>query len=214
MIMIRPLTTVFALAIALASPLPGAVHTMKSNEINLFRIIARDGGQQRASLKLDPILCQVARAQVTDMIKRGYAGHVSPDGIGPNLLARKAGYRFPSYYSDSKDANSIESFAMTTENPSTALGEWKRHAPDRVHLLGELPFYRDQTRCGIGIVTSSKAPFYHYIVFISAPPNLSSLRHVVLKDPRGRIITTTGGTSAQALLYKSLSGTRSDTVPQ
>lgn len=47
----------------------------------------------RKALKVNKSLAKAARAHTSDMAKRGYFDHVSPDGRNPSDRAKKAGYK-------------------------------------------------------------------------------------------------------------------------
>ncbi|MEO7099557.1 MAG: CAP domain-containing protein [Luteolibacter sp.] len=185
--------------IAISDPLRGKTFQMNSAEMKLFNLVKKDGDQQRDELSLDPILCKVARARAADMVKRNYFAHVNPDGNGANYLIGRAGYVLPSYYDHSAPANNIESIGLSSGTPAGMLAVWKKSEFHRPHLMGEIAFYKAQTRVGVGICTSTKAPYNKYFVFISAPPNASlHPPQWILKSPSGKVITTTG-TTASAL---------------
>jgi hypothetical protein len=191
------LATTIAL-IACCSLSHAATHKMKTSEMKLFKLVSSDASQMRPALKLDPILCQVARKRAADMIARNYFSHVNPDGNGPNQIAKKAGYVLPGNYSSDKDANNIESIASGALSPAKVLELWRSSKFHHDHLFGGTDFHRGQTRLGIGIVRKpgTSTDFY---VFISAPPNLSpNPPHWVLKNPKGKIIATTGSKSTIA----------------
>ena len=44
---------------------------------------------------LDPKLTQLAQYYASDMVRRGYSGHYSPEGDGPGERAKKAGIYTP-----------------------------------------------------------------------------------------------------------------------
>jgi uncharacterized protein YkwD len=125
--------------------------------------------QKRGTPVCDPILAQVARARARDMALRGYFSHTNPDGIGPNLLVREAGYPLPDWYGDSQDANNIESIGGGYSTPEDVWQGWLDSSGHRVHVLGEQGFYADQESYGIGYYYNPDARFGYYWVFLSAP---------------------------------------------
>lgn len=146
-------------------------------------------------MHLDPILCKVARARAADLARRGYFAHVNPDGEGPNLLVRRAGFTLPSFYDKSKGANNIESIAAKSPRGVAQDGfdQWLGSPFHRPHLLGLTDFNRVQTYIGVGIFNSTSAPFETYYVFISAPKNRNqNPPNVILKSHTGKILAQTG----------------------
>ena len=194
---ITPVLYCLIACIAMNGALLGGTFQMKSAEMKLFNLVKQDKDQQRDELSLDPILCKVARARATDMVKRNYFSHVNPDGKGANYLVEHAGYVLPDYYDHSAPANNIESIGMSTGTAAGMLASWKKSKYHRPHLMGEIAFYKAQVRVGVGICTSSKAPYNKYFVFISAPPNASlNPPFWILKSPSGKVIATTGSAAS------------------
>ena len=171
-----------------------ATHTLSAEEEKLFKIVKAHPEQERKTMKLDPILCQVARSRAADLARREYFAHVNPDGEGPNLLVRRAGFFLPSFYSKSKDANNIESIAARSPKGKAQDGfdQWLGSSFHRPHLLGLIDFNREQTFVGVGIFNSNDAPFATYYVFISAPKNRNqNPPSVTLKSHTGETIAKT-----------------------
>ena len=179
-------------ALAMVAPATAQIHQLNRDETALFKRIAADSGQMRNTVRLDPILCIVARDRAADMAKRDYFSHTNPDGHGVNFLVRRAGYVLPSYYDRSPSGNNLESIGMSTGRPQEMVSLWSKSSGHRVHVLGEVPFYRQQSSVGVGVFRSPKAPHYKYYVFLSAPPNGSlSPRSAILKNPKGVTIAST-----------------------
>lgn len=172
----------------------GATHRLTKDEEKLFKIIKSNGLQKRKAMKLDPILCKVARARAEDMGKRKYFAHVNPSGQGPNFLVTKAGYRLPAFYDSTRAGNNIESIAARspTGAPRDALQQWLNSPPHRSHTMALESFNQSQTRIGVGIAQFKNAPFATYYVFISAPPNENPKPpKVELLNSKGRVIART-----------------------
>lgn len=176
-----------------AAPAASAgTHRLNAGEMALFKKITHDSGQHRSVMKLDPILCKVARKRAEDMARNSYFGHIDLTGRGPNRLVKLAGFVLPSWYDQSRGGNNIESIVLTAGDTTEALDLWKNSPPHRVHLLGELSFYRDQKSVGIGTFTTSDTPSQTYYVFLSAPENQSvSPPRITLKNTAGRLISST-----------------------
>ena len=138
-------------------------------ERQLARMIVGHAKQQRVDLKMDPILHRVARQKAMDMARRGYFSHTTPEGVGPNLAVRRAGFRLPTWYGTSRDANNIESISAGVPSPGAAFAGWLRSGSHRQHVLGTHPFYRSHNRFGVGCVEVPGSRYQRYYVFLSAP---------------------------------------------
>ncbi len=143
---------------------------ISEKEQDFIKILLSDPIQQRKELIFDTILHRIARERAIDLAARNYFSHTNPDGIGPNHLLREAGYLLPEHYGKRLDSNNVESLSGGN---STALETYKgwlsSPAGHRKHLLGEIDFWRQQTRFGIGYYYDANSLYKHYWVFISAP---------------------------------------------
>ena len=118
------------------------------------RSLIADSRQQRTRIDCHPALMRAARARAESLISRDYWAHCDPDGVCPNLVARRAGCRLPSDYGDR--ANYIEELGAGTPDPAvmfTALGNSPAH---KTHLFGEIDFYRRQPHVGIVLVEGGR----------------------------------------------------------
>lgn len=127
-------------------------------------------GQKHTTLKLNPLLSAQARQKAQDMANRGYFGHVDPDGRGPNVWVRDAGYVLPSYYSTARDGNNIESIGAGYAGAEQAWNAWMGSSGHRMHLLGDHQFYQEQIEYGIGYAYKANSPYGHYWVVLIAKP--------------------------------------------
>ncbi len=178
--------------VAMITPANAEIHRLNNDETILFKQLAANAGQRRTTVKLDPILCIVARKRAADMAKRNYFSHTNPDGQGPNFLVRRAGYALPYYYDSSRAGNNLESIGMSTGRPQEMVSLWLKSSGHRVHVLGEIDFYQQQSSVDVGVFRSPKAPHYKYYVFLSAPPNAAAKpRAAILKNPKGVTIART-----------------------
>lgn len=169
-----------------------AVHRLSPTEMKLFKAISRSDVQERRAMKLDPILCKVARKRAKDMAKHSYFSHTDPSGQGPNRLVRLAGYVLPLWYDMTRAGNNIESIAMTGGDAAGAVAMWKDSPPHRVHVFGTIPFYREQESIGVGAFTTGGYPSRTYYVFLSAPKNESKrMPSFTLMNPAGRTVSNT-----------------------
>lgn len=142
---------------------------LNSQELAVAEMMEADAGQQRVNPVCDPILAQVARARARDMAMRDYFSHTNPDGDGPNLLVRRAGYLLPDWYGDDQDANNIESISGGRPTANDAWQAWLNSTSHHSHVLGTQPFYAEQEAYGIGYYFNPDSRYHHYWVFLSAP---------------------------------------------
>ncbi|MGV3531504.1 MAG: CAP domain-containing protein [Chthoniobacteraceae bacterium] len=142
---------------------------LNGQELAIFEKMQGASGQRRPTLKIDPVLSQVARARAADMARRDYFAHNSPDGQSPNALVRKAGYELPASYPS--NGNNVESIAAGRDSASATWNDWMGSGSHKRHLLGESSFYAEQTAVGIGYVFDGGSTYHHYWVVITAPPS-------------------------------------------
>ena len=142
---------------------------LNEQEAAVAELMENDPGQRRNNPICDPILAQVARARARDMALRGYFSHTNPDGKGPNILVREAGYPLPDWYNDARNANNIESIGGGHTSPDAVWQGWLDSQLHRTHVLGTESFYADQEAYGVGYYFNPDSPSKHYWVFLSAP---------------------------------------------
>lgn len=142
---------------------------LNSEEVAVAKMMIDDPRQQRNDPVCDPTLAQVARGRARDMALRGYFSHTNPDGIGPNYLARQAGYPLPDWYSDDLNSNNIESIGGGYTSAGEVWQAWIDSSAHRGHVLGAQSFYAEQRAYGVGYYYNADAPLKHYWVFLSAP---------------------------------------------
>lgn len=135
----------------------------------LFDLVVNDPGQRRKACQWNDKLANVARERAANMFSTGHFSHVDPDGHGPNWYARWNGYKLPDWYGRWDKDNNIESLGLNYQTPEEVWQGWLDSPHHRVHVLGELDFYADQTQVGIGFARGSE-PYPVYWVFLSAPP--------------------------------------------
>lgn len=179
------------------------IHKISREEARLFEAARKSADQGRRTMRLDPILCQVARQRAKDMARKDYYSHTDPSGKGPNYKVRKAGFKLPSYYDRSKAGNNIESLAKARGNFRTALGQWKNSPHHYVHVFAKESFFRDQKAVGVGIYRSPQDPSIKYFVFLSAPENTSKRPpRVVLVSPKGKKMASTKSRKSKSAIRK------------
>jgi uncharacterized protein YkwD len=126
--------------------------------------------QRRPRLTWNPILAKVARERAWDMATRGYFSHVNPDGVGPNTLVERAGYRLPAAYDHGLAGNNIESAAEGYASAAAAWRHWMASGRHRAHLLGTGANFDRQTEFGIGYAMRPGSRFVSYWVVLIAEP--------------------------------------------
>lgn len=136
----------------------------------LAQLLVSDPGQQRSLLTQNPVLSLVAQRRADDMATRNYFSHVDPDGYGPNYHARQAGYKLHHTYAKGDQDNNIESIGGGKEQPTDVWAVWLSSPGHRVHVLGEIDFYRKQTEFGVGYAHNPEATYVHYWVVLIARP--------------------------------------------
>lgn len=142
---------------------------LNEQESLVAQFAENDPGQQRERMVCDPILAEVARAKARDMALRGYFSHTSPEGEGPNLWVREAGYPLPDWYGSSASSNNIESIGAGYPTPDAAWAAWLNSQTHQIHVLGTQSFYADQEAYGVGYYYNADSEYKHYWVFLSAP---------------------------------------------
>ena len=172
--------------------------SVNPQEQALFDLMAGHSNQQRPFLRLDPTLCNVARARAADMAARNYFDHTDPDGHGPNWWVRNAGYALPAGYSESPSGNNIESITAGRASAGAAWDSWLDSSAHAQHVLATNSFYADQTSVGVGYVNAPGSEYTYYWVVITAPPNGPTLA-ITSPAPNTKVhiaqITVTGTTS-------------------
>jgi uncharacterized protein YkwD len=176
------------LALALPSPAPtrgagtlvprafipviqaNATCALNAQETAVLNAMRSDARQKRAQLVCSPALLQAARFHAQDMINRAYFGHVTPppNSIGPNQMARNAGYVLPAFYGTSVTANYIESIGAGYATPASVWSAWMDSPGHQTHLLGLDPFYAEQIDIGIAYVYGAASAYGHYWVVMTA----------------------------------------------
>jgi uncharacterized protein YkwD len=142
---------------------------LNAEETVIAELMASDSSQGRSNPVCNAVLAQVARARARDMALRGYFGHTNPDGNGPNLLVRQAGYALPDWYGSNQDSNNVESIGGGYTSANEAWQGWLDSSAHRLHLLATDSFYAEQQAYGVGYYYNPDSPLKHYWVFLSAP---------------------------------------------
>ena len=179
-----------AFVLAMAPPAEAKKHKLSRDEMTLFTLLANDPLQAREKMKLDPILCVVARKRAREMARKNEFSHIDSKGNGPNQRVLKAGYQLPAIYERAKTANNVASIVRTTGSSKYAVKVWKSSEGHKIHIFGQYDFYRMQPCVGIGSALSKSGE--RFCVFLSAHPNVSKKPpRVILLDPKGKVIAST-----------------------
>ena len=147
---------------------PGVSVAQRKNRFK--KLLVSHPLQNRPSMVESKRLTRAAQKRAADMARRGYFGHVDPDGKGPNYHVAKAGYRLPRGWTAFPKTNYVESILAGPGTAAEAMKMWLGSTQHRYHLLAKDHFYRKQTKYGIGHVSVPGSPMRNYWVFISAPP--------------------------------------------
>ncbi len=125
-----------------------------------YDLLLHDARQQRPRLEVCKVLAAGAQQRAFDLAHGAPWAHHDSAGRGANGIARGYGCALPSEYSDG--ANYIESLTAGMGNPFMAFDSLARSDHHRVHLFGEVDFYRVQYHCGVGMAENPDAPFRWY----------------------------------------------------
>lgn len=120
-------------------------------------------------------LGKAAQMKAEDMAKRGYFGHVDPDGYGMNYYINSFGYNLSSDWISDKSSNFFESIAAgygsgksTVEQLIEDGGADNSSAGHRRHLLGIDDFYAGCYDIGIGMAYNPNSTYKYYWSFLIA----------------------------------------------
>ena len=118
---------------------------LSQKEVAFLKIYFKDSRQRRRKPVCHPTLLQLARERARDMAVRRYFSHTNPDGIGPNYLLQKKGYKLPKYWGKGKSSNYIESISAGRSTAGAAYQGWMKSPGHRRHVLGTSKFYGGQS---------------------------------------------------------------------
>jgi len=112
----------------LAYRLPGVLgYATNINLEDLLRAVNQKREENGASqVRLDPVLCEVARLKAEDMFAKNYWAHVSPDGVQPWAFFSKVGYDY--LYAG-------ENLAKDFQDSSAVVEAWMNSTSHRSNLL-------------------------------------------------------------------------------
>ncbi|MFJ9822686.1 CAP domain-containing protein [Streptomyces sp. NPDC101151] len=95
-------------------------------------------------LTMNARLTAASQNHSTDMVERGYFGHVSPDGKDPGERIAAAGYRWSTYG---------ENIARGRQSPAEVMHAWMNSPGPRANILN-----CSFTQIGIGIRDAAGGP--------------------------------------------------------
>lgn len=127
-------------------------------------------------LEWNATLAKVAEEKAVDMATRNYFSHVSPEGLGINVLMHRAGYPLPDYMIKVKQSNYFESLSAGHLEPKKVVHDLlvdaqdKRHG-HRKHLLGMDEFHVKHRDIGVGFVKAPETKYRSYVCIIIAHSN-------------------------------------------
>lgn len=133
-------------------------------EQQLTLLFVTDPGQQRLHPTCDPRLARSAKQHAQDMASNGYFSHLDRQGHTPNYRARKSGCTLPDFYP--WEGNQIESIGLNYASAADAWQGWFNSPGHRMHVLGTIPFWAQQTSFGIAVAESD---YGRVFVLITAP---------------------------------------------
>lgn len=147
------------------APSDNTVNAIKDCGLNeaaqqLALLIIQDPKQQRATLNCHPLLAQAAADKAKAMAEGGKVNHYI-GGLGANERLRMLGYQLPPFYSGTI-GNQVEAVAGGYSTAESVWSVFKSSATHRSHLLGELPFYRQQVHIGVGFYYKWSSPHVEY----------------------------------------------------
>jgi len=150
-------------------PIPAYGGSSDSETAYIFDHLVDHPLQQRELLYRHPTLDLVAHQRCVDMARRGYEGHVDPEGREANWHVCQAGYKL--VYKC--EGNNIESLAWGGNGePIGAWEAWMGSEAHRTHLLGLVDTFRKQTMVGVGHYHLPESRMRHYWCVLSCPPEL------------------------------------------
>lgn len=127
-------------------------------------LFTSDQEQRRVHPHCDSRLVQAAQYRANDMVNEQYFAHISPSGDSPNAVARRFGCKLPDYYET--QGNQIESIGLNLASAQAEWDAWKSSPGHRMHVLGELDFWKQQDDYGFAVSQSSWGKVYVVITAV------------------------------------------------
>lgn len=123
--------------------------------------IIEDPDQQRPEIRCNGLLTAIAVDKALRMAEQGIVFHNL--GGSPNSRLREAGFKLPEYYGDAM-SNQVEAIAGGYVSAGKVWHAFKNSETHSKHLLGKIPFYREQDEMGIAFIKDLSAPHVEYWV--------------------------------------------------
>jgi len=128
-------------------------------------LLMSDPRQQRTRLERCASLERAAEWRAHGLAMLGDPwSHRDRDGIAPNAYARRAGCRLPQDYA--LDGNNVESLVAGSPVAAIMFSALAASAAHRVHLFGELDFYRRQDKIGVAVCEGPGEYRWYWAIFI------------------------------------------------
>lgn len=125
-----------------------------------YDLMLHDVRQQRPRLEVCEVLQTGAMRRAFDLAHGEPWAHRDSTGLGSNGIARGYGCALPESYSS--DQNYIESLTAGMESAQVAFDSLARSDHHKMHLFGEVDFYRAQIHVGVGYCKNPDAPYQYY----------------------------------------------------
>ncbi len=145
--------------------------------------IITDPRQQRTEIRCNGLLQALAEEKAHLMAKRGMVFH-NLDG-SPNSRLRNAGFELPDYYGSAL-SNQVEAIAGGYATVEKVWRSFKKSRDHADHLLGRLPFYREQDEMGVAFVSDTSAPHVEYwVVYLTKGKTKNQHRYFDIIPDKG-----------------------------
>lgn len=128
----------------------------------------------KVQLRWNAQLAKVAEFRASDMAKRNYFDHVSPEGLGPNQYIHQYGYKLHKDWLQKPSANFFESIGANHDTAiegikAFIIGKGSPGYMHRKHVLGMDDWNASLYDIGIGFVQVEKGfPYKTYLCVIIA----------------------------------------------
>ena len=131
------------------------IATETINQVTAFyRLLTADQRQQRPSFGTCAQLEAAAAWKAQDIVTHGYWAHQAANGEWPNATVRRFGCNLPTEYGNTW--NGVESLVAGSPDAVVMFGALAESPSHRVHLFGEVDFYRMQTHVGVACAAGGR----------------------------------------------------------
>ena len=146
----------------------------------LASLIMGHESQQRLDLQCNELLVKIAAQRAIELLNDS-----NSDGLTPNQILIKNGFRFPSFYPPA--GNQVEASATEVETPESALDYLVRSYKHRDLVLGDGEFFSRQSQIGVGYYKNEDNET-QYVVLIAEP--YSKPKIVIKQEFKAPKVTT------------------------